>query len=198
MIKELLAKKDRYAHAVGPAVRARRKEMGMTLQQLAASTQLSGAFISLVERGKSSLSLASLHAIAEALEVEIGYFIDVPEGEGLVRRADAPEYLDIDSPVRYQVLSSQFPNQQMEQLIMEVPPHHRFPSIKREGEGFTYILEGQMEMVVGGEKSLLRKGDSIHFDYQLGLDAANPGDEVARILWCGTPAWLHKSISGLG
>lgn len=195
MIKELLKKKERYAHAVGPAIRRRRKELGMTMQQLAEKCELSGAFISLVERGKSNFSLVSLQSIAEALDVEIGYFIDVPEGEGLVRRANNQEYLDIDSPVNYTLLSSQIPNQKMEQLILEIPAHYQFPKVKREGEGFIYILSGELIVRIGEEESKLGPGDSVHFDYQMGLDAENPGDQVARTLWCGSPAWLHRNLS---
>ncbi|NIB40491.1 XRE family transcriptional regulator [Pseudomaricurvus alkylphenolicus] len=195
MIKELLKKKERYAHAVGPAIRARRKDMGMTMQQLADKCELSSAFISLVERGKSSFSLVSLQSIAEALEVEIGYFIDVPEGEGLVHRANKPEYLDIDHPVKYRLLSSQFPNQKMEQLITEVPPHYRFPYVKREGEGFIYVLEGRLAIKIGEEETVLDEGDSVHFDYQMGVDTENPTDALTRLLWCGSPAWLHQNLS---
>lgn len=195
MIKELLAKKERYAHAVGPAIRARRKELGMTVQVLAEKCQLSAAFISLVERGKSNFSLVSLQSIAEALEVDIDYFIDVPEGEGLVKRKKNPEYLDLDSPVNYILLSSQIPNQQMEQLILEVPPGHKFPYVKRVGEGFIYVLSGKIKIRIGEEESLLGNGDSVHFDYQLGVDTENPGNSTTRILWCGSPAWLHRNLS---
>ena len=195
MIKELLKKKERYAHAVGPAIRQRRKELGMTMQQLADKCELSGAFISLVERGKSNFSLVSLQSIAEALDVEIGYFIDVPEGEGLVKRANNQEYLDVDSPVNYTLLSSQFPNQKMEQLILEVPPHYQFPYVKREGEGFIYMLSGQLTIRIDEEESTLGEGDSVHFDYQMGVYTENPGDQMARILWCGSPAWLHRNLS---
>lgn len=196
MIKELLAKKERYAHAVGPTIRARRKELGMTMQELADRCELSGAFISLVERGKSNFSLVSLQAIAEALGVDIGYFIDVPEGEGLVKRSATPEYLGVDSPVNYILLSSQFPNQQMEQLIMEIPPGYKFPSMKREGEGFIYVLSGEVNICIGDEEFDLGEGDSIHFDYSMGISTKNPSTKKARALWCGTPAWLHRNLSG--
>jgi len=195
MIKELLEKKERYAHAVGPAIRSKRQELGMTMQELAEQCNLSGAFISLVERGKSNLSLVSLQSISEALGVDIDYFVDIPDGEGLVKRADSPEYIDLDSPVRYVVLSSQFPNQQMEQLLLEVPAGYQFPSVKRSGEGFIYVLSGEITIVIGGDESCLKKGDSVHFDYQMGVSTKNTASEETKVLWCGSPAWLHKDLT---
>ncbi|MBN7796631.1 cupin domain-containing protein [Parahaliea mediterranea] len=195
MLKELLEKKEKYGHSVGPAIRARRKELGMTVVQLAGKSGLSGAFISLIERGKSSYSLVSLQSIAEALDVDIGYFIDVPEGESLVKRAGANDYLDIDSPVKYRLLSSSLPHQRMEQISMEIPPGYQFPFVKRDGEGFIYVLEGELVITVAGDESVLGPGDSIHYDYQAGIGTANHSEKPTVLLWCGAPAWLHKNLT---
>ena len=64
---------------LGAAIRHRRKALGMTLDKVAALTELTTGFISQVERGISSPSLSSLMAIAAALQTNIEQLISVPE-----------------------------------------------------------------------------------------------------------------------
>lgn len=68
---------------VGVKLKERRKQLELTLEELASKTGLTASFISQVERGKASLSLQSLQALAEALEVPVLYFMtdgEHPEG----------------------------------------------------------------------------------------------------------------------
>lgn len=67
---------------VGARIKERRKQVEMTLDELAEKTGLTASFISQVERGKASISLNSLHALAKALGVPVFYFVtdsDIPE-----------------------------------------------------------------------------------------------------------------------
>ena len=49
--------------AVGQAIRALRRQRGMTLDELSERAGLSPSFMSLVERGRSSLALTSLFSV---------------------------------------------------------------------------------------------------------------------------------------
>ena len=53
----------------------RRNELNLSLRALAAKTELSAAFLSQIECGKSNPSLNSLQRIAEALHVSLTYFL---------------------------------------------------------------------------------------------------------------------------
>ena len=61
--------------SVGVRIKDRRKQIEMTLEDLAAKTGLTASFISQVERGKANVSLHSLQIIAEALSVPVFYFV---------------------------------------------------------------------------------------------------------------------------
>ncbi|NPV56602.1 MAG: helix-turn-helix transcriptional regulator [Anaerolineae bacterium] len=56
---------------IGLRLRQRRKEMHRTLREVADESNLTASFLSQVERGKVSLSLNSLHAIARALDMPV-------------------------------------------------------------------------------------------------------------------------------
>ncbi len=53
----------------------RRNELNLSLRALAEKTELSAAFLSQIECGKSNPSLNSLQRIAEALHVSLSYFL---------------------------------------------------------------------------------------------------------------------------
>lgn len=55
--------------ALGARLRALRKERGLSQEKLGQRSRLSGKFIGEVERGEKSISIDSLHGVAEALEV---------------------------------------------------------------------------------------------------------------------------------
>ena len=55
---------------LGQRLRGRRKEIGKTLQQVASESGLTVGFISQIERGISTPSLASLYNVAKALETQ--------------------------------------------------------------------------------------------------------------------------------
>ena len=59
------------AERVGPRIRARRMERGISLRELARRTQLSASFVSLVETGRCAPSLSSLRAISSELEISV-------------------------------------------------------------------------------------------------------------------------------
>src|SRR5919109_2204220 len=77
---------------VGERLRAIRRSRRAALRTIAARSGLSESFLSQVERGRSSASIASLRRIAEALGVSMADLFEpdgVP-GPRVLRRADRP------------------------------------------------------------------------------------------------------------
>src|SRR5271167_2346992 len=89
---------------IASSIRARRRRLGLTLQALADKSGLSAPFLSQVERNHATPSITSLIAIAQALEVDIHYFISPPPPSQVVRRACDPELLHMGSAIRYERL----------------------------------------------------------------------------------------------
>ena len=56
-----------FERSVGGLLKARRRKLGMTLQELAEKAELSAAFLSQAENGKATPSIVSLINIAKAL-----------------------------------------------------------------------------------------------------------------------------------
>ena len=191
----LAASKKPRKLAIGGRIKSRRQELGMTLQALAEASGLSAPFISQAERNQTAPSLVSLTALAAGLQVGISYFMEVPNDEGIVHRADDPEIINLDSPVVYHQLSSMLPNQMMDAIHMTIPPGHRFPIDHREGEDFLYVVDGEVVSQVGDLRTVLKKGDSMHFRSQSPHTAWNESDRDAHLLYVGTPSIFRTEPS---
>jgi len=180
--------------SIGRLIKAKRIELKLTLQELAERSELSAAFLSQAERSKATPSIVSLINIAKALDTDIHHFITPPTPTSLVRRADDPQFIDIDSPVVYKRLDAEIRNQQMNALIMEIPPGTALPVVHREeGEDFFYVLEGEVEQRIGDKVFRLQKGDSAHHNTQFDHDVLNESKKVAKLLWVGTPVLFPPS-----
>jgi len=173
---------------VGSHIRTRRKELGMTLQGLAEASGLSAPFISQVECNQSVPSIVSLVKLARALDVDMNYFVEVPQNSSVVHRANRQPRIAVDSPVEYFQLGASLPDQKLDAILMRIPPGHDFPVDQREGEDFLYILEGELKVGVGDMSTTLRKGDNVHFDGRLPHTARNESGRVAVVLYVGTPS----------
>ena len=179
----------RIERSIPSLLRARRKELGLTLQVLADKAGLSAAFVSQAERGKAVPSSVSLLNLAAALGTDINYFLTPPTTPNLVRRAADPVRIEIDSPVTYYRLDGDVSNRQMNALLLEIPPGCELPKVHREsGEDFLYVLSGEISLTVGDETMRIGQGDSLHINSQLDHACANDTDQAARMIWVGTPS----------
>ncbi len=176
---------------IGAAIRDRRRRLGMTLQDLADACGLSVPFLSQIERDRAMPSLVSLTAVAAALGVEMSYFVGAPPPGQVVRRGSEPEHLHFGTgPVSYVRMSGRHEERKMEALHITVPPGLASPVAHREGEGFWYVLEGQLDVWIGQEHFRLCAGDSAHFDQRHPYRMRNDGPADVKMIWVGTPSLL--------
>lgn len=173
--------------SVVESLKFRRKELGLTLQEVARRSGLSPAFISLAERRKAVPSIVSLIALARALEVDIDYFLTPPKIGKILRRADDPEIFPMDSPVAYIRLSAGHRGQMMDAFIFIIPSGPQFPRVHRDGESFYFVLDGRLQFEVGDDVYELGPGDSLHFNSQHDYTMQNRGSKDVKVLWVGTP-----------
>jgi transcriptional regulator with XRE-family HTH domain len=77
---------DVIASRIGPRIRARRIERGISLRELARRIGVSASFVSRVENGHCPPSVDTLRAIASELDISAGRLLADPEWWG----AEAP------------------------------------------------------------------------------------------------------------
>ncbi|MFY9398562.1 MAG: cupin domain-containing protein, partial [Desulfomonilia bacterium] len=67
-------------------------------------------------------------------------------------------------------------------VTIDPQTEHQGVEYHHEGEEFVYVLEGRLTIQVGQNTSVLKKGQSIHFDSSLRHKLGNPGREKAELL----------------
>jgi len=177
---------------IGQRIKSRRKALRLTLQALADRSGLSKPFLSQAERDLTTPSLMSMLRLAKALDVEVAYFMEIPQAKDVVRRADAPQAIVVDSPVTYFDLASSLPDRKLDIVLMRIPPGHAFPVDTRNGEHFRYVLEGELHAQAGDIHTVLKAGDSMHFDARAPHTVENRTDREAVLLYVGTPSVLQR------
>jgi transcriptional regulator with XRE-family HTH domain len=175
---------------VGERLRALRRFRRCTLRTIAERSGLSESFLSQVERGRSSASIASLRRIAEALGVTIADLFE-PEGvpgPRVLRRAERPA-------LAFGILGKKL-------LLTPRPLHHLEVFVgelevggSTGAEGYAHgdseelfvVLSGSVQLELGGELFELESGDSIDYRSSTPHRISNAGDELAEVMWIISP-----------
>ncbi|WP_340160575.1 cupin domain-containing protein [uncultured Hoeflea sp.] len=168
---------------LGTRLRARRRELKLTLKDVAEGAGLSVGFISQVERGLTVPSLSSLASIAAVLESHVTSFLAQPEGKSPhTRHNQRPIYAVDKEALSYERLSTSFPGSVLNSVIVHEPPGYRSEPIQHVGEEMFFVLQGAITLEVDDETTVLEAGDSIHFASMRRHSSWNHTTEPATIL----------------
>ena len=177
---------------LGRAIRRSRKELNITLSELAKRTRLSISLLSQVERGQVDPSLESLREIARGLNttsfrlMEFGHAPShyVARGAGL--RLALP-----DAEVEWELLSPSSEGTFQVAKALLIPGGATTPEpLAHEGEEFAIALDSVVIFEIDGERVTLNPGDSLTFDPRLPHRAVAPDDSPASVLLVVTPPTL--------
>jgi len=167
---------------VGPRIRRRRRDRGLTLAAVAERTGLNVGYLSQVENDKASPSLETLTALAEALDVPIAWFLlEQSVAPRVVRAAERPQRT---------AEAGRGPMTQVDGGIArdlaifegEMPPGHRTGFHAHPGDEHHVILAGHVRLTQGDVVVEAGPGDYVLLDGTLPHDAETLGDEPARLL----------------
>lgn len=170
-------------NTLGERLRLRRKELKLSMKEVAVSSGLSIGFISQVERGLTSPSLTSLTAIANFLRSDVTNFLSQPKSKSSITRNEERDVYTINkNGLQYERLSDSFPGHTLNSVIIHEMPGHKTESISHEGEEFFFILEGAITIYIDGVVNILEAGDSLHFDSSRSHSAWNHTKKITTVL----------------
>jgi DNA-binding transcriptional MerR regulator len=165
-------------------LRTRRK---LSLAQVARATRVSVGFLSALERGQMSCSIATLRRIARFYKTNIvSLFETNGEAQHLVRPSER-KILETSPNVRMELLA--WGNTAMEPHLFRVKPGGGSgESYSHEGEEFLHVLRGEFELWLHNKGHYrLKAGDSLYFESSTPHRWKNPGRAEAWVLWVNTP-----------
>ncbi|HTJ58188.1 MAG TPA: XRE family transcriptional regulator [Devosiaceae bacterium] len=172
---------------VGPLIRARRRQLHLTLQELADGAGISIGYVSLVERDLATPTLGTLAQIARSLNVGVDYFISTPDVESALSRASERQPFSINgSSIIYERIGTDFAGNVLSSFILTIPSGYRSETVSHEGEEIIFMLAGELTVRVEPDSMVLGEGDAFHFRGNRPHSWCNTGSAAARLLWSGT------------
>jgi transcriptional regulator with XRE-family HTH domain len=177
---------------VGERIKALRESKGLSLGDVAASTGFSAALLSQMENHLISPSLGTMTKLAVALGVKVGDFLGEAHEEpfAIVRKDERKKVSRFASKdgvkygYIYEALGSEKKDRRMEPFIVTLEPATVKASRTsvHDGEEFIFVLEGEMEVVLGNHTDVLYPGDSIYYDSTIPHRVQCHQEKVTRIL----------------
>lgn len=166
----------------GNAVRTRRAQLGVTLDQLAETSGVSTAALSRVERGLLSPTLRNAIAIARGLGCELMELVERDSAE-ITRAGENLRFFDEVTGIERLALAR--PSSDVELLSYTVPPgatSSRFIAHKPGTREIFHLLAGRLEIHTAREAVTLNAGDTVTLRVDSEHWFSGVGEETARII----------------
>lgn len=175
---------------IGPRLRDARKAQGLTLAALAERSGVTKGFLSEVERGLTSPSVGTLLRLCDTLGLRVGELFD-RDDRPLVRAAErTPIAFGGQGLSEYRLTPAG--EARVLVLMSEIAPGggsgEEDYALSADVE-VAHVLEGVLEVEVGGVRQVLAAGDSLTFDARTPHRWRNPSAAIpSRVLWVVVPA----------
>jgi transcriptional regulator with XRE-family HTH domain len=178
---------------IGRLLNEWRTQKGLTLQELADEIGVSAAFISQVENGKASPSIATLRGLAKALGHRVvDFFIDELIEDPMVLAESM--WTDVDMPgwdatIRQMVRIAG--NKQMQPFYTVIKPGQGSRDLfAHPGEEFGVVLKGEMILTLGEQVHRVKALSSFYYSSLLPHSWRNEGKRDCVVVWAvSPPSW---------
>ncbi|MGH8380134.1 helix-turn-helix domain-containing protein [Pseudomonas sp.] len=164
-----------------------RKKLGVTLEVLAEKSGMTKSYLSKVERGLNTPSIAAALKLARALSVNVEeLFAEDSPGQArfsLVRSGERQALSGSDQGPGYAVLANHIGSRSLLPFIISPPRDFSDSTFKEHlGEEFLFVHEGQVEVDFMTERVILERGDALYFNAQTPHRLRSLGEVQAQLL----------------
>ncbi len=155
----------------------------VSFEQLANKTGFSQRYLKEIEEGLAIPPVSAVIQIAKALAIDAGSFLSAEEQQASEKRRRESFYKRTQA-YSYKTLTPDAETRHMKAFLVTIDPRqdHKMVEYKHEGEEFLYVLKGHIEVMVGENENLLKKGETLHFNSGITHKLRNVSDEEAKLL----------------
>lgn len=171
---------------IGEILKRLRDQHGLSLRTLASRAGFSASFLSQLENGQVSPSLASLEKIAAELGVTLASLFEASQAPApaVVRADDRPGFSSSWSRARIESLTPAGERRPLEAVSVTLEP--RGASGKHltthPADQFAYVILGPLTVFLGTERLTLDSGDAVLIPRKTGHRWQNDGARAAEVL----------------
>lgn len=149
---------DEIERAVRTRLRTLRTTLGLSLEELAARTNLSPSTISRVETGKRTISLDILLPLAAALQVDLDALLDVRSDDDVVIRPTPSTSGKRTTWLLSRPTGTTLAAKMRLEPVRRLPPQRVHP-----GHDWFFVLEGRVRLSLGERQIVVEAGEAAEF-----------------------------------
>jgi transcriptional regulator with XRE-family HTH domain len=168
----------KYNSQLGANIRRARKERKISLEQLAARTDLSISFLSQLERGKVNISVENLWKITKSLEITMVRLFEGHDEQklGSITRKGQGVVLNVEGPSSYceSLVRKSSANLQAT-LYVNPPGQGKKIASSHVGEELVYVIRGELVYYLNDQEYHLYEGDLMYYRSETLHHWHNPG-----------------------
>ena len=173
---------------IGERLRGLRDVLDLTAEEVAETIGISVEKYEKIEAGELDITISNLMKIAHkyGVSTEELIFAESPHMKSyfVVRKGQGMS-IERTKAYKYQSLVGGFVNHKADVFIVTVEPKpgaHTVYKNTHPGQEFNMVLEGKMELYIGGKTIVLEEGDSIYFDSTKPHGMLAIGDKAVKFL----------------
>jgi quercetin dioxygenase-like cupin family protein len=161
---------DEQLKQIGERLRGLRDVLDIPVSEMAETIGINVEKYEKIEKGEVDITISNLMKIARkyGVSTEELIFAEAPHMKSYyVTRKGQGMSIERTKAYKYQSLTGGFAGNKAEVFIVTVEPKpdaHTIYKNSHPGQEFNMILEGAMELYLGGKTIVLEEGDSIYFD----------------------------------
>lgn len=173
---------------IGERLKGLREVLDLSAQEVADTCGIEVEKYERIEKGELDITISKLMKIAHryGVSAEELMFAEAPHMKSyfVVRKGQGMS-VERTKAYKYQSLVSGFVNHDADVFIVTVEPKPEAHTIYKNthpGQEFNMVLEGSMDLYIGGKTIRLEAGDSIYFDSSKPHGMLAVGDKAVKIL----------------
>jgi transcriptional regulator with XRE-family HTH domain len=175
---------------MGERLREVRERFGLSQRALATRADVTNGMISLIEKNRSSPSVATLKKILDGLPMSLGEFFAAgqPARPAIFFRAD--ELVEIGGgAISYRQVGASLEGKALQLLHERLEPGADTGAamLRHEGEEGGVVVRGEVELTVGLQTRVLGAGDAYAFQSSVPHRFRNLGRETCELVSACTP-----------
>ena len=150
---------------LGHTLRGLRQSRDLSLADVAKGTQISASFLSLVENGKSDVTIGRLTRLVQFYGISFTDLLPPSEGADpdVVRKSERPVVHSRTEGIDIFLLTPDTNRGMMTMLLEFEPGSARNEHGRHAGEEFVHVLQGELLLELGGRVHRLKAGDSAYY-----------------------------------
>lgn len=167
---------------IGERIKQIRKNNEITLKDLSAATGLSVSYLSMLERGLSSPTIANLQKVCQALNITFTDLLrDIDDNKIFVKKDERRIIFGDKNGVLYEAITEG--NRHIKSICMTVYDNLEHYSGQHIADEFGYCVKGSIMITLNGIEYHLHEGDALYIEANSTHSFVKTSEEECVTIW---------------